>query len=91
MDPSVLMRKMRTGTISLQATVESELAKLRKQKNRKAKKLAEQEAQTESRGYLSLSRWLQGMCDCGDNVNWNATKKLCYQALKSEKQLYHQA
>ena len=63
MDPSVLIRLMRTGTISLQATVDSELAKLRKQKNRKAKKLAEKEV-TESKGYLLLSRWLQRRYDC---------------------------
>ena len=43
MDPTVLIRLMRTGTISLQPTVESDLAKLRKQKDRKAKKVGEQE------------------------------------------------
>ena len=84
MDPSVLIRLMRTGTISLQATVESELSKLRKQKNRKAKKLAEK-AETESRGYLSLSRFIQKRYDCGDNVTWNAQRKFCYQNIQLER------
>ena len=84
MDPTVLIRLMRTGTISLQATVESELSKLRKQKNRKAKKLAEK-AETESRGYLSLSRFIQKRYDCGDNVTWNAQRKFCYQNIQLER------
>ena len=50
MDPIALIRLMRTDTISLHATVYSELAKLRKRKNKKAKKLAEQAAQIERRG-----------------------------------------
>ena len=57
-DPTVLIRLMRTGTISLQPTVESELAKLTTQKNRKAKKLAEQQYIV-STGYMSLSRYVQ--------------------------------
>ena len=81
MDPSVLTRLMRTGTISLEATVESELSKLRKQKNRKAKKLAEK-TEIESKGYLSLSRWLQKRYDCGDSDTWNAQRKLCYQSIQ---------
>ena len=86
MDPSVLIRLMRTGTISLQATVESELSKLRKQKNRKAKKLAEK-TEIESKGYLSLSRWLQKRYDCGDNVTWSSQRKLCYQSIQLERSL----
>ena len=81
MDPSVLIRLMRTGTISLEAAVESELSKLSKQKNRKAKKLAEK-AGIESKRYLSLSRWLQKKYDCGDNDTWNSQRKLCYQSVQ---------
>ena len=82
MDPGVLIRLMRTGTVSLQATVESELAKLRKQKNRKAKKLAEKESvEIQTRGYLSLSRWLQRKYDCGSNDTWAYRRPICYRAL----------
>ena len=82
MDPKVLIRVMRTGTVSLQPTVESELAKLRKQKNRKAKKLGEQEC-TESTGYMSLSRYVQQRYDCGDNDTWNSHRRLRYAMPRS--------
>ena len=82
MDPKVLVRLMRTGTVNLQPTVESELAKLRKQKNRKAKKLAEQEC-TESIGYMSLSRYIQERYDCGNNDTWNSSRRLRYALPKS--------
>ena len=62
--------------------MESELAKLRKQKNRKAKKLAEKESvEIQTRGYLSLSRWLQRKYDCGSNDTWAYRRPICYRAL----------
>lgn len=91
MDPIVLIRLMPTGTISLQATVESGLAKLRKRKNREAKKLAEQEA-TENMGYSSLNSYVQRKCDCGNNDIWNAKRLLRYEVSRpKELKLYHQA
>ena len=90
MDPTVLIRLMRTGTLNLQPTVESELAKLRKQKNRKAKKLADQDA-AESVGYLSLSRYIQKRYDCGDGVTWNSQRILRYEKPRIEKKLYAKA
>ena len=93
MDPTVLIRLMRTGTLNLQPTVESELAKLRKQKNRKAKKLAEQEAKDAevSTGYMSLSRYIQRRYDCGDSVTWNSQRICRYARPKIADKLYAKA
>ena len=54
MDPSVLLKVMSEGKINLQATVDSELKKLEKQKARKSKK----ELQDENRGFIALLSYL---------------------------------
>ena len=54
MDPSVLLKVMKDGVINLQATVDSEMKKLKKQKARRAKKDAEKENEHQSQGFIAL-------------------------------------
>ena len=60
MDADVLIRLMRTGTLNLQATLQSEYAKLRKRKQRKAKKLElkAQEMDHQTIGFLCFRAWI---------------------------------
>ena len=54
MDPSVLLKVMQEGVVNLQATVDSEMKKLKKQKARRAKKEAEKENKHQSQGFIAL-------------------------------------
>ena len=54
MDPSVLLKVMQDGVINLQATVDSAMKKLKKQKARRAKKEAEKENEHQSQGFVAL-------------------------------------
>ena len=63
MDPSVLLKVMNEGQISLQPTVESELSKLRKRKGRKAKQEAKAEAARVSAGLTAMMSYLNELID----------------------------
>ena len=60
MDPSVLLKVMQDGVISLQPTVDSEMKKLKKQKARKAKKEAVHEEHG-SPGFIALLSYVDSL------------------------------